>query len=67
MAVKFEIIITIKPDGEVELKTVGMKGEECEEELKPMEKALGGFSSKEYTKEHNEKSKQKNKITGSTK
>lgn len=55
MAVKLEMIIVVLPNGEIELKTVGMKGEECDEELKPLEKALGGFKKKTYTSEKNEK------------
>ncbi|MGZ3650680.1 MAG: DUF2997 domain-containing protein [Bdellovibrionota bacterium] len=55
MATKLEMIIVIKPDGEIELKTVGMKGTECDDELKPLEKELGGFSSKTYTSERHEK------------
>lgn len=66
MAVKFEMIIVVKPDGEIELKTVGMKGEECDEELKPLEKALGGFKEKTYTSERHEKpTKTKGKQKGS--
>lgn len=48
------MIIVIKPDGEIELKTVGMKGTECDEELKSMEDAFG-FKSKTYTSERHEK------------
>lgn len=54
MAQKLEMIIVIKPDGEIELKTVGMKGAECDEELKPLEKELG-FSKKTHTSEFHEK------------
>jgi hypothetical protein len=69
MAVKLEMIIVIKPNGEIELKTVGMKGSECDEELKPVEEAVGKFKSKAYTSEHHEKREAaaKSKLKGSAK
>lgn len=48
------MIIVIKPNGEIELETKGMKGTECDEELKPLEKAFG-FAKKTYTSERHEK------------
>ena len=54
MAQKLEMIIVIRPDGEIELKTVGMKGAECDEELKPLEKEFG-FAKKTHTSEFHEK------------
>lgn len=54
MAQKLEMIIVIKPDGEIELKTVGMKGAECDEELKPIEKEFP-FAKKTHTSEFHEK------------
>jgi len=69
MAVKLEMIIVVKPDGEIELKTVGLKGSECDEELKPVEEAVGKFKSKTYTSERFEKSDlaAKSKLKGSAK
>jgi hypothetical protein len=48
------MIIVVKPNGEIELVTRGMKGAECDEEVKPIEKALP-FSKKTYTAEKHEK------------
>jgi hypothetical protein len=69
VAVKLEMIIVIKPNGEIELKTVGMKGTECDEELKPVEEAVGKFRSKTYTNERHEKrdTQAKSKLKGSAK
>jgi hypothetical protein len=67
MAVKKELIIEIAPDGSLRIKTEGFKGAECEEELKPIEKALGQVTERTRTSEFYQQSNtQKRKITSST-
>jgi len=68
MAVKKELIIEIAPDGSLQIKTEGFKGTECEEELKPIEKALGEVTERVRTNEFYQQSNtQKRKITTSAK
>lgn len=68
MAVKHELHIEISPDGTLKIKTHGFKGRECEEELKPIEKALGRVKHETKTNEYYEKAVSKSgKITTSTK
>jgi hypothetical protein len=68
MAVKYELIITIDPDGKVKLKTIGFKGSECDDELKPFEATLGKPIEKKRTREYYEKSKNaKSKVRSKTK
>lgn len=67
MAIKKELIIEILPDGEVKIKTEGFKGTECEEELKPIEKALGKVTERQKTSEYYQKSENHNKVKNSTK
>ena len=68
MAVKKELIIEIAPDGSMRIKTEGFKGAECEEELKPIEKALGEVSERVRTNDYYQRSTtQQGKITRSTK
>jgi hypothetical protein len=67
MALKKELIIEIAPDGNLRIKTEGFKGSECEEELKPIEKALGKVTERVKTSEYYQKStSQKRKIDNST-
>ena len=67
MAVKKELIIEIAPDGSLRIKTEGFKGSECEDELKPIEKALGNVTERVRTSEFYQQSNtQKRKITSST-
>jgi hypothetical protein len=67
MALKKELIIEIGPDGEVKIKTEGFKGTECEEELKPIEKALGEVKSRTRTSEYYQKNiKKKTNVSNST-
>lgn len=67
MAVKKELIIEIAPDGSLKIKTEGFKGTECEEELKPIEKAMGHVTERVRTSEFYQQSNtQKRKITSST-
>jgi hypothetical protein len=67
MAVKKELIIEIEPDGTLKIKTEGFKGTECEEELKPIENALGNVTKRTKTSEYFQKSTtQKRKISSST-
>ena len=67
MAIKKEIVITIAKDGEILMETRGMKGAECEDEIKPIQKELGKAKEWKKTSEYYEKSKQKSKIGSSTK
>ncbi len=66
MAIKKELIIEISPDGEVKIKTEGFKGTECEEELKPIEKAVGKVKSRTKTSEYyQQNTNQKNNVKNS--
>ena len=62
MATKVEIIVTISPSGEVHVKTHGLKGADCIEETKSLEKALGPITSQTKTSEYYEKAPQKAQI-----
>lgn len=67
MAVKQELEIVIDAEGNLRIKTHGLKGGDCEEELKPLEKALGKVTERERTSEYYEKSanqQQKQKTHG---
>ncbi len=67
MALKKELIIEIAPDGTLRIKTEGFKGSECEEELKPIEKAMGYVNERIKTSEYYQQSNtQKRKTTNST-
>ncbi len=55
MAVKQELLITIEPDGSLRIKTQGFKGAACEEEIKPLEKALGKVTERQRTSEYYQK------------
>ena len=68
MALKKELIIDITPDGSLQIKTEGFKGSECEEELKPIEKAMGHVTKRVKTSEYYQQANtKKRKITNSTK
>jgi hypothetical protein len=68
MAVKIEIEIEVLPDGTVRLHTHGIKGAKCDEELKPIERALGDVSGSKRTSEYYEQSTgTSTKVTGKTK
>ena len=68
MAIKKQIVIEIEIDGELNLKTHGFKGAECEEELKPIEKEVGKVLKRNRTKEYYETNlKNKSKIKSKTK
>lgn len=68
MAVKHELHIEISSDGTLRIKTHGFKGSECEDALKPIEKALGKVKRQTRTSEYYEKTVSKSgKITTSTK
>lgn len=68
MAVKKELLIEIAPDGQLKIKTNGLKGEDCEEELKPIEKSLGEVIERVRTSEfYQQSNNQKRKITTTTK
>ncbi len=63
MAVKLELSIEIDPDGTVEMTTRGFKGGECEDELKPIERALGKVTSRKRTREYYERTKAGTRLT----
>jgi hypothetical protein len=54
MAVKKEITIVIGKDGKVVMETHGFKGAECDEALKPLEKAVGKTEKRTRTGEYYE-------------
>ncbi|NDD91233.1 DUF2997 domain-containing protein [bacterium] len=67
MAVKKELIIEISADGTLKIKTEGFKGSECEEELKPIERALGTVTERTRTSEfYQQKTTQKRRVSNST-
>jgi hypothetical protein len=68
MAVKQELIIEILPDGNLKIKTEGFKGADCEDELKPLEEAMGEVTDRERTSDYYQQpTGQKNRNYGSTK
>lgn len=68
MAVKKELHIEIDAEGNVKIKSHGFKGNECDQELKPIESALGKVVSTEKTSEFFQSSNvQTNKNRQSTK
>ena len=56
MAEKLELEIEITPDGEVRIKTHGLKGSDCLAETKGLEKALGTVLDQKKTSEFYEHS-----------
>lgn len=54
MAVKIEIEVEVLPDGTVRMHTHGIKGAKCEEELRPVERALGKVTDHSRTREYYE-------------
>ena len=61
MALKQEIRVVISPDGTVQMETFGIKGADCERELKSIEEALGKVKKRVRTKEYYESSIAKTK------
>ena len=55
MAEKVQILVTIGADGKVRLKTEGLKGDDCLEETKDLEAAVGKVAKREKTREGYEK------------
>lgn len=55
MAVKKEIEIIIEADGTFHLETRGLKGVECDDDLKPFEQSMGRVKEKKRTAEFYEK------------
>lgn len=56
MGVKYQIVIEIDEDENVEMETFGFKGPECIKELKKITKNIGTISSERKTKEYYEQS-----------
>ena len=52
MAEKIEIELLFTPDGEVRLKTRGLKGKTCMEETEALERAVGTVKEREKTSEY---------------
>lgn len=52
MADKIEIELLFTPDGEVRLKTRGLKGKSCMEETESLERAIGTVKEREKTSEY---------------
>jgi len=52
VASKIQLEIEIGPDGEVRIKTEGLKGESCLVETESLEKALGQVKSRSKTSEY---------------
>ena len=51
-AMKVELEVVISPTGEVRIKTSGLKGEECIEETKELELALGQVKARQKSSEY---------------
>ncbi len=66
MAIKKEVHVTISFDGKVTLETHGLKGTECEEELKAVEKAVGQVKKRTKTKEYYETAAKTGRVKNST-
>jgi hypothetical protein len=54
MAVKIQIDVEILPDGTIRMHTHGIKGAKCDEELRPVERALGKVTDHSRTSEYYE-------------
>jgi hypothetical protein len=68
MAIKKQLTITINPDGTLKIKTEGFKGGECEEELRPIEQAMGKVTGRVRTSDYYKDSiTEKGKINTTTK
>jgi len=62
MAVKVEIVVTIDDEGNIHLKTHGIKGDKCIKELKSFEKGLGKMEDVQKSSEYYEKQKQRSTV-----
>ena len=67
MAVKIEIEVEIDENGEIKMKTHGLKGKKCIDELKYFEKSLGKIKETQKTGEYYEKDTIASKIRSKTK
>ncbi|MFA6235918.1 MAG: DUF2997 domain-containing protein [Bacteriovorax sp.] len=56
MGVKYQIVIEIDEDENVEMETFGFKGPDCINELKKITKNIGKIGSEKKTKEYYEQS-----------
>lgn len=56
MGVKYQIIIEIDEDENIEMETMGFKGPDCLKELKKITKNIGQINSEKKTKEYYEQS-----------
>lgn len=54
MTMRKELEIIIRPDGNVEIVTVGIKGAACLDEVKPIQQALGHVIDQRLTGEYYE-------------
>lgn len=67
MAVKIEIEVEIDENGEIKMKTHGLKGKKCMDELKSFEKSLGKMKDTQKTSEYYEKDTATSKVRSKTK
>jgi ribosomal protein S21 len=56
MGIKYQIVIEIDEDENVEMETFGFKGPDCMKELKKITKNIGTINSERKTKEYYEQS-----------
>lgn len=49
-----ELEFIIQPDGDVQIRTIGIKGQECLEEVRPIQQALGVVKEQRLTSEYYE-------------
>jgi len=52
VATKRDIVITIGPDGEVDIKVEGVPGKDCLDFTKFLEEELGDVTAREFTSEY---------------
>ncbi len=67
MAIKIQIEIKIEENGEIKMKTHGLKGKKCIDELKSFEKSLGKIKETQKTSEYYEKDTATSKIRSKAK
>lgn len=60
MGIKYQIVIEIDEDENIEMETFGIKGPDCLAELKKITKELGIIEIEKKTKEYYEQSEKQN-------
>ena len=66
MGMKYQIIIVIDEDNNIEMETKGFKGPACDSEIKKITKDIAEVKTSKHTKEYYEKDKDKIKKKIST-